>query len=175
MLLVLILMFTALPVVELYLLFKAGAIIGAGSTLLLVLGTGLVGAWVAKSQGRQILYRAQKELQNGQLPADQLIHGLLVFTGGLLLMTPGFVTDFMGMWMIFPLTRVLLIIVVRKWFERGLRSGRIFYYGGTSGAGTDSSYTIHRESLHQHSRGSVDDEEEFRPPPRDVTPPKPRA
>lgn len=124
----LVLLFTVIPAIEIYLLINIGGQIGGFNTLLIVIITGIVGAALAKSQGLLILTKIQNDLQKGQLPADQITQGLLVFAGGILLLTPGFLTDFLGLSMVFPGTRMLIMIFAKKHFEKMLKSGNIQFY-----------------------------------------------
>ena len=82
---ILVLLFTIIPAIEIYLLINIGGALGGVNTILIVVITGIVGAGLAKSQGLAIINKIQKDIGAGQLPADQIIHGLLVFGGGLLL------------------------------------------------------------------------------------------
>ena len=91
MFLALLLLFTVIPALEIFLFIEIGGQIGAFNTFMIVIVTGIVGAALAKSQGLQIIQKIQTELNDGKLPADQFFHGLLVFGGGLLLLTPGFI------------------------------------------------------------------------------------
>ena len=123
---------------ELWLLFRAGAVIGGVNTLFVVILTGIIGAGLAKNQGRAILGKIQKDMAQGQMPADQLIHGFLVFAGGLLLLTPGFFTDFVGLSLVFPLTRSLYISNFKKGLEKRMKNGSVQFYYSQSGGGFSS-------------------------------------
>lgn len=122
---ILVILFIVVPAIEIYLLIKLGAIIGGFNTLLLVIATGIVGAALAKSQGLAILNTIQNKLSQGQLPTDQIINGLLVFGGGLLLLTPGILTDILGLSMVFPGTRFLWVASAKKWFEHAVKTGSV--------------------------------------------------
>lgn len=102
------LLIAIVPALELYLLMKLGGAIGAGPTLLLILLTGVVGASLARREGLSVLQQLQQDLARGLPPAHRLIEGLLVFAGGLLLLAPGIVTDFVGLLLVFGPTRRLL-------------------------------------------------------------------
>lgn len=143
-------MFTAMPVLELYLLFQVGGEIGGFNTVLIVLITGVVGASLARSQGRAILSSVQTNLQQGNMPADSLIHGFLVLAGGLLLLTPGFITDIMGFCMVAPGTRHTIVAFLKRYIAAGIRRGNIRFgsfhvYSGANkqdfGDGFSTSYT----------------------------------
>jgi UPF0716 protein FxsA len=124
---------------ELWLLFRAGAVIGGVNTLFVVILTGIIGAGLAKNQGRAILGKIQKDMSQGKMPADQLIHGFLVFAGGLLLLTPGFFTDFIGLSLVFPLTRSLYISNFKKGLEKRIKNGSVQFYYSQSGGGFSGS------------------------------------
>jgi len=105
--------FTLLPVLELYLLIKIGSHIGAGMAILLVLGTGAPGAALARQEGFRVWLRIQQNMQQGIFPADDMIDGLLVFGAGILLITPGVITDIVGFLLLIPFTRVFF----RDWLK----------------------------------------------------------
>lgn len=151
---ILVLLFTVIPAIEIYLLFSIGAEIGGLNTLAVVVLTGIVGASLAKSQGLAILSGIQGELSKGALPANQLMHGFLVFGGGLLLLTPGFLTDIIGLSMVFPGTRHILLVFLKGFFENAIKSGNIkFASFGQSGAGFGySSTSTHRDESFQQTR-----------------------
>jgi UPF0716 protein FxsA len=125
MFLILLLQFTVIPALEIFLFIEIGGRIGSINTFMIVIVTGIIGASLAKSQGIQIIQKIQSELNRGALPADQFIHGLLVFGGGLLLLTPGFLTDFLGLSMVFPVTRFFMIGFAKGIIEKGMKNGNI--------------------------------------------------
>ncbi len=130
MLLRLFVLFAVVPVIELYLLIKVGSLIGALPTVLLVLGISLAGAWLVKHQGFAILRRIQEELAQGRLPAAELLDGALVLVGGVLLMTPGFFTDFLGLFFLIPFTRAMIKQMVGLWVQRRLSRGGVITIRG---------------------------------------------
>src|SRR5688572_9802558 len=88
-----VLLLTFVPLAELALLIALGRAIGLVPTLVLCALTGFVGAWLARSQGTRVLLAAQQALGQGRLPAEQILDGAAILTGGILLLTPGFLTD----------------------------------------------------------------------------------
>jgi UPF0716 protein FxsA len=102
-------LFTIIPIAELYLLIKIGGMIGAFNTVLIILFTAVIGAYLAKTQGFVVIRKINQALNEGRLPAQELMDGLFVLLGGFTLLTPGFLTDFIGLSMLFPLTRILYI------------------------------------------------------------------
>ena len=105
--------FTLLPILELYLLIKIGSYIGAGMALLLVLGTGVLGAALARQEGFKVWMKIQHTMQQGIFPADDMIDGLLIFAAGIVLITPGVITDFLGFLLLIPFTRIFF----RDWLK----------------------------------------------------------
>lgn len=137
------LLFTVVPAIELYLLVMIGQNIGALETVWLVLMTGAVGAWLAKREGFGLLRQLSAELGQGVPPADRLVEGLMVIVGGVLLITPGVITDLVGILMILPFTRTRLARVARTWLVRSFtgpgggvsfRSSNFFFRMGGDGA-----------------------------------------
>lgn len=150
----LVFLFTVIPAVEIFLLFKIGAQIGGLNTFMVVIVTGVLGAALAKSQGLSILMQIQEKSARGELPGDQIIQGLMVFAGGILLITPGFMTDIVGFSLVLPGTRHLLSSFVKGAVEKGMKNGNFqFQSFGTNGRGGGFySYT----STHTQSYGEQD-------------------
>jgi UPF0716 protein FxsA len=123
MLLRLFLIFTLVPIIEIWLLIKVGRVIGALPTVAILLAISMTGAWLAKSQGFRIIMAIRDELAAGRLPAAHFLDGALILTGGILLLTPGFFTDFIGLFFLIPASRILLKRWLRIWLERRLQQG----------------------------------------------------
>lgn len=121
----LILLFTIVPVVELFLLIKVGQVIGAWSTVSIVILTGVGGAYLAKMQGLITLAKIQEEVNQGIMPADKLFDGFLILCSGILLLTPGFLTDLLGFMGLIPWTRNLVKRWLRKKIEYIISQGRV--------------------------------------------------
>jgi len=118
-------LFVFVPILELYILIEAGRIIGLGATLGLIFLTGVAGAWLARTQGLEILRRIQADTARGEMPAITLIDGALVLIGGLLLLTPGFFTDALGFSFLVPITRDLWRKGLSLWLEKQIRQGSV--------------------------------------------------
>ena len=133
----LVFLFTVVPALELYLLFTIGSEIGALNTIMIIILTGVVGASLARSQGFSILMKIQNEFNQGGIPGKEIIHGLMVFAGGLLLLTPGFMTDILGFCLVFPGTRHILFVFVHKLVMNALKNGNIRFnsFGSQSAKG----------------------------------------
>ncbi len=122
------LIFTIVPIVEFYLLLRLGQAIGLWPTLGVVFGTGFLGALLAKRQGLALLRRLLSELEQGILPAEALFDGVLILLAGALLITPGLLTDCLGIMILLPFTRKALKIWLRKKFEQKIARGEIKIY-----------------------------------------------
>ncbi len=109
--------FTLIPVIELYLLIQVGTIIGGLNTILLVIGTGFAGAWLARMEGMNTMFKVQQNLNQGLMPAEELIDALIILIAGLVLITPGLLTDFVGLMLLWPVTRNRFKRFLRKKFD----------------------------------------------------------
>jgi UPF0716 protein FxsA len=116
--------FTLLPLVELFLLIRIGRVIGAGSTLVLVIVTGIIGAWLAKAQGRKVLEEWRAALAAGRVPEEGVLGGVLVLVGGLLLITPGVLSDLAGVLCLIPATRRLIAGALKTHLAKQVALGR---------------------------------------------------
>lgn len=114
----LILLFTLIPITELALLIEIGRYIGVGYTLGVVIFTGVAGAYLAKTQGLITLRRIQEDVNQGRMPTDKLLDGVLILCSGILLLTPGFITDIIGFMGLIPLTRGLF----KRWLKRKIEN-----------------------------------------------------
>ena len=93
--------FTLIPVIELYILIKIGTVIGPFATIVLVILTGAAGAYLARLQGMQTMFRVQARLRQGEMPAEEMLDALIIFVAGILLLTPGLLTDLAGLLLLF--------------------------------------------------------------------------
>ena len=118
----LLLLFIALPVVELFLLIEVGQRIGTLTTVVLIIGTGIVGASLARQQGLSTLARLRKDLREGRSPAEPLVDGALILVAAAVLVTPGVLTDLFGFLCLIPFCRRLLKHYLERRFASSLRS-----------------------------------------------------
>ncbi len=125
MLIRLILLFTIVPLIELALLIEIGQTIGLANTLIIVIVTGIAGASLARSQGFGILQRIQNELQQGQIPGESLLDGVLILAGALLLLTPGLITDVLGLALLLPFSRVFVKTYLINYFRNKFNKDEI--------------------------------------------------
>ena len=122
----LILIFTLIPIIELSLLIELGKQIGLGSTIAIVILTGVLGAYLAKHEGFMVINRIRKELSQGRIPAESLIDGVIILAGGLLLLTPGLLTDTIGFIALFPISREYLKKFLKQKFKQKINNGEIY-------------------------------------------------
>ena len=131
MLLRLVLLLTAVPIVELVVLLRVhhwlvatwGTGVGLAITIGTILLTGVIGAWLARTQGLGIVRSIGRCLEKGESPGQALLEGALVLVGGAMLLTPGFVTDAVGLSLLVPASRGFYCRCLRRWFERKIAKG----------------------------------------------------
>lgn len=119
----LLLLFTVVPAIELYLLIKLGEWLGAFETVLIILVTGTVGAFLAKREGLGVVRQLQQDSMQGLPPGERIVEGLMVLVGGALLITPGVMTDLAGFLLIMPWPRRWLAPRIKAWATRKLLEG----------------------------------------------------
>ena len=119
--------FTLVPFIEIYLLIKIGAQVGAFNTILIVILTGLLGASLARLEGIKTMTKVRESLNRGELPAEEMLDAMLIFVAGVVLLTPGFITDLTGL--------ALLVPQARFWFKRWLRKKFDGWLDKTNGKG----------------------------------------
>lgn len=141
------LLFVLVPIIEIALLIQVGHLVGLWPTLALVLLTGVGGAALARAEGLRTFWAFQKQVSQGQIPGQALLDGVCVLLGGAFLLTPGLVTDTLGLALLFPPSRRLIQRRMRRAVERRIEEGAVrftvFRAGGPPpepGAGGDADY-----------------------------------
>ena len=124
----LVLIFVATPIVELAVLVYLGTLLGVLYTILIVVITGLIGAFLAKNQGLTTLSRIRSSTESGVLPTAELLQGALILIGGLLLLTPGLITDLVGFGMLIPQARNVVAKWLRGFIQRKIQQREIHYW-----------------------------------------------
>ncbi len=114
----LLLLFTTVPLIELALLVELDRHIGLAATIALVIATAMIGAWLARAEGMRTLARLTKEVQEGRMPTEPLLDGLMIFVAGAVLLTPGLLTDLIGFFLLAPAGRRLVRRAVTKRLEQ---------------------------------------------------------
>src|SRR3954463_12507947 len=148
--LLLVILFIVVPIAELALLIQVGQAIGVWWTILLLVADALLGSWLLRSQGRLAWQRFNAALVEARVPHREVIDGVLVIFGGVLLLTPGFITDIFGLLFLFPPARVVLRRLL-------VRRGALKLVGAMPGAASPPN------GRHRDIEGSAVDVD---PPPR---------
>jgi UPF0716 protein FxsA len=125
MLLILVLLFVAIPITELYLIVQVAHSIGALDTLALLLLISIVGGWLVRHEGLGVLARLQQQVGNGRVPTNELIDGAILLLAGALMLTPGFLTDIVGLLLLVPPVRIALRRLVVRRYRRRMAEGRV--------------------------------------------------
>jgi len=112
------LIFAIVPVVELALLIKVGTLIGTLNTVVLVIGTAMVGSYLVRMEGLSVFYRFQQNMQEGVFPAEEILDGAMILVAGALLVTPGVLTDIVGFSFVFPFSRMAIKRILRRYIDR---------------------------------------------------------
>jgi UPF0716 protein FxsA len=124
------LLFTLVPLLELYILIKIGGYLGAFQTIVLVVFTVVLGIALARFEGLRTLQQIKQSLSQGIVPAEEVVDGVLIFVGGILLITPGVLTDLFALVLLIPHTRTIFKRWLRRRFDRMIATGnvRLQYY-----------------------------------------------
>lgn len=138
--LLLLFIFIAVPVIEIGLFIQVGGAIGLFPTLAVVVITAVIGSYLLRQQGLNIVMKVQSELAQGQMPVQNLIHGAFIVVAGLLLLTPGFFTDFIGFSLFIPQVRLMAGYFIGRQFKQS-RTGKAsagFEFHSTSYSSTNT-------------------------------------
>ena len=140
----LLILFVFLPMIELYLLIMLGARIGPMPTIGLIVLTGIIGATLARQQGLSVLSKIQREMASGKPPTKELVEGALIVVGGIVLLTPGIVTDIFGFSLLVPPVRKKVCQSLTRAFSKkvGKATGFSHTSGGFSSFRKDSDDVI---------------------------------
>lgn len=135
-----VLLFIVVPILELYVIIQVGGLIGVWPTLALLLLDAILGSMLLKHQGRGAWRRFNEALGQGRFPGTEVVDGVLIVIGGTLLVTPGFLTDIVGLVFLIPPTRALMRALLKRFTIGrvavvGLGGGGPFGAGGPFGRG----------------------------------------
>ena len=119
------LIFVVVPLLELALLIQIGQVVGFLPTMILVVITGIMGAWLARLEGLKTLWKLRDDLALGQLPGQAIVDGMSILVGATLLLTPGVITDFVGFILLLPPTRYAMQRLVKNHFKQQIKDGII--------------------------------------------------
>ena len=130
------------PIAELWFIIQVADVIGGWQTIALLLVEGALGSWLIKRQGRAVIAKVDERLRHHDLPTKELADGFLILTAGVLMLTPGFLSDIVGFALLFPPTRAIARALLLKRFTAKLGEGFSFVsgpgfgrFGGPSGPG----------------------------------------
>jgi UPF0716 protein FxsA len=126
--LIAVLLFIILPIVEILVIVKVAGEIGGWNTLALLVATSIIGAFLVRHEGFIVLRRIQEQLNRGYMPGRELVDGALVLAGGIMMMVPGFITDALGLLLLFPPTRAVARGVLLRRFRNRVD---VYVPGGT--------------------------------------------
>lgn len=149
--------FLVIPIIELYLFVQVSSAVGFGSALFWIVAVSVIGAWLVRREGMGALRRANAKVSQGEVPTDELINGILIVFAGALMLTPGFLTDAVGLLLLLPPTRALLRVSLRSRFNAGPivvggfgRPGNVGFgsggFGGPGGFGPGRDDIVDAES-----------------------------
>ena len=124
------LLFTVIPVIEVMILVRLGESFGFITTLTLVITTGLIGAYLVRKEGFAVIVKIQAEFKEGRFPAEHLLDGILLLVAGIVLVTPGLLTDITGFVLLIPFTRDLIKRVIQKKLSEAIKSGTVHVHQG---------------------------------------------
>lgn len=145
---ILVVLFIVVPLIELFVIIQVGSWIGVLPTVGLVLLTGLLGAALANSQGRAAWRRFNAALADGRMPGREIFDGAMVIFGGALLLTPGFITDIVGILLLLPPSRVFVRRALASRVKRRAQAATPFAGwsrapgGGTRADGATRAYDV---------------------------------
>jgi UPF0716 protein FxsA len=129
--------FVVVPLAELWAILAVGDAIGVVPTILILLADSVLGALLLRAQGRGAWRRFVDALRTGRVPSRELADGLLILVGGALLLTPGFLTDVIGLMLLIPVTRVLARRALERGIARRLTAGMAATARGSDGPRSD--------------------------------------
>lgn len=125
---ILFLLFIIVPALEMYTIIRVGSAIGGWPTFLLIISMGFAGAYLMKRQGMRTLQQIRYELSMGIPPGDTLLDGACILIGGTMLLSPGFLTDIVGLLLLVPFLRRPVKALLKRWLLRLMQSGRFTIY-----------------------------------------------
>jgi UPF0716 protein FxsA len=140
--LLMVLFFIVAPIIELFVIVEVASAIGVLPTVALLVLISLVGAWLTKVEGLGVLRRMAETIDAGQLPADEALDGIMVASGGVLMLLPGFISGIIGLLLLLPPVRYALRPVGRWWVRRRFErsQARLVVFGAGVGGGPGESF-----------------------------------
>lgn len=144
--------FIVVPLLEIFVLIQVGQVIGAWWTILLLIADSVLGTWLIRREGSRAWAALRSALNSGQMPAKELADGALILIGGTLMLSPGFVTDLLGIVLILPFTRPLARRALTGVVTRRLMGAGVAAYMPRTGPGSTPG---NQQRPHPNPDGSV--------------------
>jgi UPF0716 protein FxsA len=144
----LLLIFIIVPLLELLVIVEVSSRIGLLETIVILVVISVLGAALAKREGYNVVQRIQGEMAQGRMPGDPLIEGGVILAGAVLLLTPGFLTDALGLAMLFPPTRKAALALVKRRMKNAVARGNVTVWT-TSGTDTSTEAEQRRRELEE--------------------------
>lgn len=119
-------LFLVVPIIELYVIVQVAGGVGVLETIGLLIAISIVGAWLVRREGTSVMRKVQQQLGQGQVPTKQLVDGALILFAGALMLTPGFVTDALGVVLLIPPTRIAIRTVLMRRFRHRVQTATPF-------------------------------------------------
>ena len=113
------------PIIEICVVLLSGKLIGAFPTLVLIVVTGILGVYLAKTRGFKAFQQLKIAIERGQAPGDAIIDGVLTFIGSIMLVLPGFISDIIGILLVTPIARKLFKPIIYYWLRKKIKKGQI--------------------------------------------------
>jgi UPF0716 protein FxsA len=129
--LILFVLLLGVPIAELYVIVQVAQGVGVLETLVLLLGVSIAGAWLLKREGLATLRRLQETIARGEIPSKEITDGALILFGGALLLTPGFLTDAVGLALLIPPARALVKGAARRMLGRAAKRRSVVWHAGS--------------------------------------------
>jgi UPF0716 protein FxsA len=135
-------LFVLVPIAEISVLISVGSSIGAVNTILFVIFTAILGAYLVRQQGFATLQAYQAKVQSGQIPAGEIAEGIALLFAGAVLLTPGFITDALGFCLLIPpMRRAIIGFMSRSIISRGSARANFYYQSGDHQGGDSQGYS----------------------------------
>lgn len=151
MFMILLALFIVIPLLELWMIIEVGSRIGVVYTIMALIFISVCGAALARQQGYRVIAKIQSEVASGNMPGDSLIDGALILTGALLLLTPGFLTDIVGLLLLLPPVRLPVRSLAKRSLKKAVARRSVLFWlpgdrGGPGGTGGYTGKTYYRGS-----------------------------
>ena len=159
--------FILVPTIELSVLIKVGEVIGTFSTIALCLLTAVVGASLVRSEGLSTLMQAQKKMAKGEAPESEIVQGMMLAMAGVLLVIPGFVTDFIGLLLLTPVTRAPFAAFMLKRMKLKMATKGGFSQGTFGGFSQNQNNPFGQNSYDDQKGNTFDGDYEHKVDPSD--------